>query len=103
MLRADNEERLRKEAAAAAQADAEATQGAETTRTAARILAQSEEGEDYRPEYEIRDFESIVTDQGIRAEILLDIYADGSPAGDRYSVLHALYEESQWWVDCDRR
>ena len=108
IYKAQNAERERKEAAAAeatreAEAAAEATRVAASTRTAAEILAKWDEGENHRPQYEIRNFESIVTDQGSRAEILLDIYADGSPAGHQYSILHGRFEEGQWWVDCDRR
>ena len=82
-------------AAAAAARAARATRQAEEQREEAR-----EEGP--RPTFEIRDFESATTDLGARAEILLDIYADGGPAGREYSILYALYEENKWWVDCDR-
>ena len=89
--------------AEAALAAAIATRVADATITAASSQDNSDAGDEHRPEYEIRNFESIVTDQGARAEILLDIYADGSTAGHQYSILHGRFEEGQWWVDCDRR
>ena len=95
------EEESKQEATKAANAT-KAAEADQATRTArATRQAQANRGEGPRPTFEIRDFESIITDQGARAEILLNIYAGGFPAG-RGNILYAIYEGDEWWVDCGR-